>query len=169
MGVVYTEVRRIARSYLRHERRGHTLQTTALVHEAYLKLFHGSAVRFEDRAHFFAVVSQVMRRILVDHARARATSRRGGDGQRVVWEGSIEVEPDQRLDLLELDQALEALAREKQSLAELIEMRYFGGMTAEESALVVGRSVHVVRHELRLAHAWLRRELARFAAPAPER
>jgi len=132
------------------------------VNEAYLKLFGHSEIQFVDRAHFFAVVSQAMRRILVDHARARATARRG-DG-RVQSDPAIEMESDsgrQQTRLLELDLAMDALAQENSSLAELIEMRYFGGMTAEETAEVVGRSVHVVRHELRLAHAWLRRELAR--------
>jgi RNA polymerase sigma factor (TIGR02999 family) len=135
-----------------------------LVNEAYLKLFGRAEIQFVDRAHFFAAVSQAMRRILVDHARARAAARR--DGDRVPLDTSIEVEAEagfQQMDLLELDLALDALAVEKQSLAQLIEMRYFGGMTAEETAEVVGRSAHIVRHELRLAHAWLRREMARRA------
>ena len=164
MDVVYAELRRIAKGHLRKERSDHTLQPTALVHEAYLKLFQGADVRFVDRAHFFAVVSRAMRRILVDHARARAAAHRGGDGQRVQWEPGLDVEDGglgEGLDFLDLDRAIAALAREKQTLAQVIEMRYFGGMTAEETAEVVGRSVHVVRHELRLAHAWLRRELAR--------
>jgi len=161
MDVVYAALHRIARSHLRKERSDHTLQPTALVNEAYLKLFGHSEIQFADRAHFFAVVSQAMRRILVDHARARAAARR--DGGRVQLDPAIELESDtghQQIKLLELDLAMDALAQEKSSLAELIEMRYFGGMTAEETAEVVGRSVHVVRHELRLAHAWLRRELA---------
>jgi len=161
MSVVYQTVRRIAESQLRKERPDHTLQPTALVNEAYLKLFGHSEIQFADRAHFFAVVSRAMRRILVDHARARAAARRN-DG-RVQLDTSIEFEAGSNAEpmkLLDLDLALEALARERSSLAELIEMRYFGGMTAEETAEVVGRSVHVVRHELRLAHAWLRRELA---------
>jgi len=159
--MVYATLHRIARSHLRKERSDHTLQPTALVNEAYLKLFGHAEIQFVDRAHFFAVVSRAMRRILVDHARARATARR--DAGNVQSETAIELEPGTGLEpirLLELDLALEALAKEKSSLAELVEMRYFGGMTAEETAEVVGRSVHVVRHELRLAHAWLRRELA---------
>jgi len=162
MEVVYATLHRIARSHLRKERSDHTLQPTALVNEAYLKLFGRAEIQFADRAHFFAVVSQAMRRILVDHARARATARR--EGERVALSPAIEVEAEAgkgRIDLLQLDFAMDALAHEKSSLAELIEMRYFGGMTAEETAEVVGRSVHVVRHELRLAHAWLRREMAR--------
>ena len=162
MDAAYTMLRRIAKNYLRKERADHTLQPTALVNEAYLKLFGRSEVQFVDRAHFFAVVSQVMRRILVDHARMRAAARR--QGERVPWDSIIQVEAEggaEQMELLDLDRALDALAQENRSLAELIEMRYFGGMTAEETAEVVGRSVHVVRHDLRIAHAWLRRELAR--------
>ena len=161
MDAVYTTLRRLARGYLRKERSDHTLQPTALVNEVYLKLFGRSEVQFVDRAHFFAVVSQAMRRILVDHARMRAAARR--EGERVPLKAMVEVEVDagvEQMSLLDLDLALDALAQEKSSLAELIEMRYFGGMTADETAEVVGRSVHAVRHELRIAHAWLRRELA---------
>jgi RNA polymerase sigma factor (TIGR02999 family) len=161
ISVVYQTLHRIAESQLRKERPDHTLQATALVNEAYLKLFGHSEIEFADRAHFFAVVSRAMRRILVDHARARAAARRNG-GQ-VQLDMSIDFEAtagSEPMKLLDLDLAMDGLARDKSSLAELIEMRYFGGMTAEETAEVVGRSVHVVRHELRLAHAWLRRELA---------
>jgi RNA polymerase sigma factor (TIGR02999 family) len=162
MDAVHAALRRIARGYLRKERSDHTLQPTALVNEAYLKLFGRSELQFVDRAHFFAVVSQAMRRILVDHARMRSAARR--DGERVPWDTTVQVQADGGSDqvaLLDLDLALDGLAKESRALAELIEMRYFGGMTAEETAEVVGRSVHVVRHELRVAHAWLRRELAR--------
>ncbi|HTA71488.1 MAG TPA: ECF-type sigma factor [Bryobacteraceae bacterium] len=161
MSVVYQTLHRIAESQLRKERPEHTLQPTALVNEAYLKLFGHSEIQFADRAHFFAVVSRAMRRILVDHARARAAARR--NDEQVQLDTSIEFEAGagaEPMELLDLDLAMDALAQERSSLAELIEMRYFGGMTAEETAEVVGRSVHVVRHELRLAHAWLRRELA---------
>jgi RNA polymerase sigma-70 factor, ECF subfamily len=161
MSVVYQTLHRIAESRLRRERPDHTLQPTALVNEAYLKLFDHSEIQFADGAHFFALVSGTMRRILVDHARARAAARR--DGGRVELDMSIEFEAgagSEPMKLLDLDLAMDALARENSPLAELIEMRYFGGMTAEETAEVVGRSVHVVRHELRLAHAWLRRQLA---------
>ena len=164
MDAAYATLRRIAGNYLRKERADHTLQPTALVNEAYLKLFGRSKVEFVDRAHFFAVISQVMRRILVDHARMRGAVRR--QGERVPWDSTIQVEAEgvtEQMDLLDLDRALDALAQENRSLAELIEMRYFGGMTAEETAEVVGRSVHIVRHDLRIAHAWLRRELARGA------
>ena len=161
MSVVYHTIHRIAESQLRKERSDHTLQATALVNEAYLKLFGHSEIEFADRAHFFAVVSRAMRRILVDHARARAAVRRSGE--QVKFDTSMEFEAGaaaEPMKLLDLDMAIEALAKEQSALADLIEMRYFAGMTAEESAEVVGRSVHIVRHELRLAHAWLRRELA---------
>jgi RNA polymerase sigma factor (TIGR02999 family) len=161
MEVVYTTLHQIAKSQLRKERPDHTLQPTALVNEAYLKIFGHSTIDFVDRAHFFAIVSQAMRRILVDHARARATARR--NGARISLNTEAEAKADKgsgQMSLLDLDLAMEALAREKTSLAQLIEMRYFGGMSAEETAEVLGRSVHVVRHDLRLAHAWLRRELA---------
>jgi RNA polymerase sigma-70 factor (ECF subfamily) len=159
--VVYQALHRIAESRLRKERPDHTLQPTALVNEAYLKLFDHCEIQFADRAHFFALVSRTMRRVLVDHARARAAARRKDD--RVQLDASIEFEAgagSEPMKLLDLDLAMDSLARENSSLAELIEMRYFGGMTAEETAEVVGRSVHVVRHEIRLAHAWLRRRLA---------
>lgn len=163
--LVYGELHHIAQGHLRKERPDHTLSPTALVHEAYLKLFEDSQPQFANRAHFLAVASRVMRRILVDYARAREAAKRGGDGLRVPWDTNMALAADagksEQMKLLELDGALEALAQENPSLAELIEMRYFGGMTAEESAKVVGRSVHIVRHEIRLAQAWLRRELAR--------
>jgi len=164
MEVVYSTLHRLARGHLRRERSSHTLQPTALVNEAYVKLFGRSQIAFTDRAHFFAVVSRAMRRILVDHARARSADRRGGDAPHMPLDEAIDIGTDvgpSPIKLIELDLALDALTRDSESLAQLIEMRYFGGMTAEESAEVLGRSVHVVRHELRLAHAWLRRQLAR--------
>jgi RNA polymerase sigma factor (TIGR02999 family) len=162
MPVVYAELRRIAARHLRRERQEHTLQPTALVNEAYLRMFDHSHPQFADRAHFMALATRVMRSILVDHARRRGSAKRGGDGPRVSFEANLDVAidgTDFRLRVLDLDRALEALARDNPPLAEVIEMRYFGGMTAEETSEVVGRSVHIVRHELRFAQAWLRREL----------
>jgi len=170
MALVYEELHRIATNHLSKERASHTLQPTALVHEAYLKLFADSTPQFADRVHFLALVSRVMRRILVDYARSRGAERRGGRAQRVPWHPNIDVEDEgvmQQTELLELDFAIEALAKEKESLARLIEMRYFGGMTAEEIAEALGRSVHMVRQEIRLAQAWLRRELAKSAVADP--
>jgi len=161
--LVYGELRRIARSFFRRQRPGHTLQPTALVNEAFVKLFEAAQPNFSDRAHFLAVMARAMRQVLVDHARAVGAAKRGGSGGRVPWDTNFEAQAGRgsgQLKVLEVHGALDALARENGSLAQVIEMHYFGGMTAEESAVVVGRSVHVVRHELRLAHAWIRRELA---------
>lgn len=168
VSLLYDELRHIASRHLRRERPDHTLQTTALVHEAYLKLFESPPRRFNDKVHFLALASRVMRQVLVDHARARAASKRGGgehgSPRKVELAAGLELKADagaEPLALLELDRALDALAGEDQSLAQLIEMRYFGGMTAEETAEALERSVHVVRHDLRLAQAWLRRNLHR--------
>jgi RNA polymerase sigma factor (TIGR02999 family) len=165
---LYGELHRIAARHLRGERPEHTLQATALVHEAYLKLIGDSQREFAGRVHFLAVASRVMRQVLVDYARARATKKRAGGRQAnlqtVEWTASLDVEGHagmEQVELLDLDRALDALAQEDRSLAQLIEMRYFGGMTAEETAAVLGQSVHVVRHDLRLAQAWLRRKLSR--------
>jgi RNA polymerase sigma factor (TIGR02999 family) len=164
--VLYDELHRIAASRLRQERASHTLQATALVHEAYLKLARSGQGKFADRAHFLAIASSVMRQVLVDYARMRSTRKRGGDelGQVRAVQPFSEIEipgsssPD-RVHLLDLDLALGALAREDEWLARLIEMRYFAGMRAEEIAEATGRSVNVVRHDQRLAQAWLRRAL----------
>ena len=163
MPLVYEELRRIAQSFFRRQRPGHTLQPTALVNEAFVKLFEDAPPEFSDRAHFLAVMARAMRQVLVDHARAVGAAKRGGGG-RVQWDTNFEAQADsgsRQLKVLEVHSALEALARENGSLAQVIEMHYFGGMTAQEAALVAGRSVHVVRHELRLAQAWMRRELTR--------
>jgi RNA polymerase sigma factor (TIGR02999 family) len=160
---LYRELHRIAGRHLAGERPNHTLQATALVHEAYLKLFEGAERRFADEVHFLAVASRVMRHVLVDYARARASQKRsGGADKHALWKTSLEVNSDkgvELLELIELDSAISALAAEDESLARLIEMRYFGGMTAEETAGALGISVHVVRHDLRFAQAWLRRKL----------
>lgn len=161
MPLVYSELHRIAGRYLRRERADHTLQPTALVNEAYLKMFGNATPEVGDKAHFLAVASQIMRRILVDYARARSSEKRGGDLQRVQATG-LEAAKDHSdfVPLLELDRAIDALAKENPVLAQAVEMRYFGGLTAEEAAEVTGRSVHSVRHDLRFAQAWLRRALA---------
>jgi RNA polymerase sigma-70 factor (ECF subfamily) len=163
MPIVYDELHRIARSAMARQRPGHTLQPTALVNEAFLKLFEEKQPQFAGRAHFLGVMSRAMRHVLVDHARSLGAAKRGGHGGKVPWDTNIEIKAERgsrQLKLLDLDGALEALARERQSLADVVEMHYFGGMTAEEISEAAGRSVHVVRHDLRLARAWLRRELA---------
>jgi RNA polymerase sigma-70 factor, ECF subfamily len=161
MPLVYAELRTIAGKYLRRERKDHTLQPTALVNEVYLRMFGSAAPNVSDKAHFLAIASQMMRRILVDYARTRAAGKRGGGLHHVAAAG-LELGTDRRdfLPLLALDRALDQLAAENPVLAQAIEMRYFGGLTAEEAAEVTGRSVHSVRHDLRFAQAWLRRTLA---------
>ena len=153
----------MARRFMGRERPGHTLEPTALVNEAYLRMFGDSPPQFADRTHFIAFASRVMRRILVDYARARKAARRGGDDHRVGWDTAIEMGAggsQYQVELTDLDLALEALSREHPQLGDVIEMQYFGGLTAEEIATAVGRTPHVVRHELRFAQAWLRRKLA---------
>ena len=163
--IVYAELHRVAQRHLRRERPDHTLQATELVNEAYLKIFGGSEAEFRDRAHFLAFASRLMRSILVDYARARNAVKRGGDLQRVPADTSLEVavdnsdSADRLISLLDLNAAVDALSEEHPSAARAIEMRYFGGMTAEETAVAVGQTVHVVQHDLRFAHAWLRRRL----------
>jgi len=162
MPLIYSELHRVARSFLRNRRPAETLRPTALVNEAYLKLLGSGQPQFVDRAHFLAVMSKVMRQVLIDHARAAAAIKRGGHAQRIDWDTAIIVESGDsqgQLRMLEVNQALEALTGENPALAQIVEMHYFGGMTAEEIALVTNRSAHAIRHELRLARAWLRREL----------
>ncbi len=163
MPLIYSELHRMARLFLRNRRPGQTLQPTALVNETYLKLFDNGQPQIADRAHFLAVMSRVMRQVLIDHARAAAAVKRGGQAQRVDWDTAIIVGSagsQSQLRMLEVDRAVETLSGENPALAKVIEMHYFGGMTAEEIARVVDRSAHTVRHELRLARAWLRRKLA---------
>src|SRR5262249_26674138 len=143
---LYRELHRIASRHLAGERSNHTLQATALVHEAYLKLFDGAQRQFTDEVHFLAVASRVMRQVLVDYARSRATQKRGSDKQ-ITWTTSLEVPKGKGFELIELiklDTAINELAAENESMARMIEMRYFGGMTAEETAEALGISVHIV-------------------------
>jgi RNA polymerase sigma-70 factor, ECF subfamily len=160
---LYRDLRRIAARHLSGERRNHTLQATALVHEAYLKLAGGQDRRFSDDVHFLSAASRVMRQVLVDHARSRATQKRNcGSGSEWISVTSVQVNGEhgpELVELIALDDALAALAAENQRFARAIEMRYFGGMTAEEIAEALGMSVHVVRHDLRFAQAWLQRRL----------
>ena len=159
--LVYSELRRIAGRYLRRERKDHTLQPTALVNEVYLKMFSGAPPNVNDRGHFLAIASQMMRRILADYARTRGSEKRGGDRHRVdAATLTVELHDLDVLPVVALDGAIDSLARENPMLAQAVEMHYFGGLTAEEAAEVTGRSVHSVRHDLRFARAWLRRALA---------
>jgi len=155
--LVYHELRQIAHRYLRRESQDHTLQPTALIHEAYLRLAEYGGSDYQDRKHFFAIAARVMRRILVDHARARDAGKRGAD-VTFALEGSDATLQRDRM-VISLDDALKSLANEDALKARLVEMRFFGGMTAEEIAECVEFPVHVVRRELRSAQVWLRREI----------
>jgi len=155
--LVYQELHRIADGYLRRESQNHTLQPTALIHEAYLRLVE-SGVDYQNRSHFFGVAARVMRQILVDHARARHAAKRGA-GVKIPLEPRFDFAPERDGIVMALDDALNTLAREDAGKARLVEMRFFGGMTAEEIAECVGTPVHIVRRELRAAQAWLRREM----------
>jgi len=155
---VYAELRALAAGYLAGERPGHTLQATALVHEAYLRLA-GSENPWQDRAHFFAVAAGTMRRILVDHARARSAAKRGGGEAAVTLDEALMVSEGPREDLLLLDSALEKLAAFDPRKSRVVELRYFGGLNAQEIGEVLGIGTATVQRDLRMARAWLHREL----------
>lgn len=159
---VYTELRRQAARHLRRERVGHTLQTSDLIHEAYLKLVDQKHVRWQNRAHFFAVAAQLMRRILVDHARRRHRAKRGGSGIALsLSEGLMVAVESSDADLLTLDQALTRLAAIDLRQSQIVELRFFSGLTIEETAAVLGVSPTTVKDDLNLAKAWLRREITK--------
>ena len=156
--LVYDELKKLARSHLRRELNGISLQTTALVHEAFLKLAGSRHPSYENRSHFFGIASRLMRQVLVDTARAKAAEKRGASREIAVAELPDWV-PPQNQRLLEIDEALVRLETADPRKGKLIEMRFFGGMTGEECSLALGIPVHVVRRELRLAQAWLRQEM----------
>jgi RNA polymerase sigma factor (TIGR02999 family) len=156
---VEAELRRLARVYMARERPGHTLQTTALVNEAYLRLVDARKVAWQDRAHFLGIAARLMRRVLVDHARTRGMKKRGAGGHKVELDEAMAVTPAPDVDLLALDRALEALAAVDDRKSRVIEMRYFGGMTVEETAEALQVSPDTVKREWRLAKLWLLREL----------
>jgi RNA polymerase sigma-70 factor (ECF subfamily) len=156
--IVYDGLHSLARRYLRRERPGHSLQTTALVHEAYMRLANYKRMQWQDRAHFFAVSSQVMRRILVEYAR-RHNLKRGGGVQRVTLDEAATVGGGEDMDLVALDDALNALARIDPRKVRVVEMRFFGGLSVEETAEVLKVSTVTVKRDWRLAKAWLYREL----------
>jgi RNA polymerase sigma factor (TIGR02999 family) len=156
--LVYEDLHRLARRHLRSERPDHSLQTTALVNEAYLRLVNYTRLEVLDRAHFFAVSAQAMRRILVDHARRR-NAKRGGDRQRVSLDQASTIEDARSTDLVALDDALRALTERDPRKARVVEMRYFGGLTVDEVASVLGVSAVTVMRDWRVAKAWLYREL----------
>ncbi|MEO6393909.1 MAG: sigma-70 family RNA polymerase sigma factor [Pyrinomonadaceae bacterium] len=159
MPLVYGELRRLAHGYMNRQRTEHTLQTTALIHEAYLKLVGQPDKQFSDRAHFFGVAARAMRHILVDYARARSSKKRG-EVQPISLEDVAFVSSDRAAELVALDQALTALARVDQRKSQVVEMRYFGGLSQEETAQVLKVSVETVKRDWRLAKLWLLRELS---------
>ncbi|MEP7212391.1 MAG: sigma-70 family RNA polymerase sigma factor [Acidobacteriota bacterium] len=159
---IYDELRRLASSYLRRERSNHTLQPTALVHEAYMKLIDQSRVKWQNRAHFFGIAAQVMRRILMDHARKHTAEKRGGDAELLpIEEEILIVSHDKSAELIALDDALQQLAEMDERKARIVELRYFGGLSIEETAEVLRVSVPTVNREWRMAKAWLYSEIAK--------
>jgi RNA polymerase sigma factor (TIGR02999 family) len=159
--LVYDELRRIAHRHMARERAGHTLQTTALVNEAYLRLVDTKQVPWHDRAHFFALSAQLMRRILVDHARARGRLKRGGPGQKVPLDESLAVPVGRQTDLVGLDDALSSLATVDARKAKVVELRFFGGLSVEETAEALNVSASTVMSDWRIAKVWLLRQLDR--------
>ena len=153
--VVYGELRKLASSYLRRERVGHTLQPTALVHEAYMRLVDQTQVQWQNRAHFFGVAAQMMRRILVDHARAHEAEKRGGEFQKLSLDENIDVSGERDVNLVALDDALNLLAEIDPQKMKIVELRFFGGLSVEETAEVLGVSAPTVKRQWRMAKAWL--------------
>ena len=158
--LVHDELRQLARRHIAGERPGHTLQATALVNEAYLRLIEVNQVRWQNRAHFFAMASRVMRRILVDAARARGYQKRGGGAETVSLDEALLVSGEPRQDLIALDDALNALAAFDLRKSQVVEMRFFGGLSVEETAEALHVSADTVMRDWRLAKVWLARELS---------
>jgi RNA polymerase sigma factor (TIGR02999 family) len=159
MPAVLQELRRLARRQMRGERQDHTLQTTALVNEAYLRLIDLSRVRWQDRTHFFAMSARLMRRILVDHARSRRYQKRGGGGARLSLDDALVVSAERGADLVALDDALRALATVDERKSRVVELRFFGGLTVEETARTLQVSAETVMRDWRFAKVWLLREM----------
>lgn len=157
--LVHRQLKQIARRCMARERAGHSLQATALVNEVYVRLIDGKAVQWQDRAHFLAVAARVMRRVLVDHARARGNQKRGGGAVRVTLDEALVVAGDSRQDFVALDDTLQALAAFDERKSRVIELRFFGGLSVEETAAVLDVSRDTVMRDWRLAKAWLQREM----------
>jgi RNA polymerase sigma factor (TIGR02999 family) len=161
MPLVYGELRRVARAYMRRQREGQTLQSTALANEAYLRLVGAQGLAWKDRAHFFAVAAQMMRRILVDATRARCAAKRHGSGLRVTFSDQLPIRAEHDANLLALDDALSALAKRDARKARVVELRYFGGLSVDETAEVLKVSPQSILRDWKLAKVWLARELGR--------
>src|SRR5712692_9921885 len=158
--LIYEELRRLAHNFLYRERPGHTLQTTALVHEAYLKLIDQRDVRWQNRAHFFAIAAQAMRRILIDSARKHAAVKRGSGAEKVSLDDAPQISLESDASLLALDEALNALAEIDPEQSRIVELRYFGGLTIEEAAEVMNCSPATIKREWAIARAWLYKAIA---------
>lgn len=165
MPLVYDELRALAESYLKQERPGHTLQATALVHDAYVRLVKQEDVEWKNRAHFFAVAAQAIRRILVDHARGRKRQKRGGDRQRVRLDENVALVKSPDVDLLSLDEAMEQLAKLDPRQAQIVELRFFGGLSINEVASYLDVSPRTVDGDWSMARAWLRRAMQTEGPP----
>ena len=161
MPLVYTELRRIAQNYLRNERPDHTLQSTALVHEAYVRLTGQNLPQWQNRAHFFAVAAQLMRQILVDYARSHRASKRGGNVYKLTLDEFEEQPRSRDIDIVALDDALKSLAEMDTQQSRVVELKFFGGLSVEDTAEVLGVSAATVKREWISARAWLFRELDR--------
>lgn len=159
--LVYDELRRLARSHLRRERPGHTLQSTALVHEAYLRLIDQKDVSWQNRSHFYGIAAQMIRRILVDHARARHTHKRGEAAPKITLDEALGVHESPDLDLVALDDALTALTEIDPRQSRIVELRYFAGLSIEQTAEVMEVSPATIKRDWTAARAWLKRELTR--------
>lgn len=165
MPLVYDELRRAARSQMRRESGGNTLQASALVNEVYLRMVGLAGVEWQNRAHFFAIASSMMRRILLDTARARSARKRGGGDLRITWNDEVIAAADaQAANLIAIDDALKALAKVDARKARMIELRFFGGLSVDEMAVVLGISPQSVKRDWRLARAWLSKELGAGSA-----
>ncbi|MBL8125386.1 MAG: sigma-70 family RNA polymerase sigma factor [Pyrinomonadaceae bacterium] len=159
--LVQTELRRLARNYMRRQKVGHTLQTTALVNEAFVRLVDSNRVNWQDRNHFYAICAQLMRRILVDFARKKASLKRGGERVQVTLGDNVDVSDERDAEVVALDEALERLAKMNERQSRIVELRYFGGLTEEQIAETLDISSRTVRRDWNLARAWLYRELSR--------
>lgn len=158
--VVYEELHKLARNYLRRERPDHTLQPTALIHETYLRLVRQHFPEWQNRKHFYGVAAQLMRQILVEYARASAAEKRGGGEQTLLLDEALTTGDEKAADLVALDDALNALAKFDERKVRIIELRYFGGLSLAETAAALGLSIPMIGYELRLARAWLRRAMS---------
>lgn len=159
MPLVYDELRRLARGYLQRERADHTLQATGLVHEAYIRLVDQTTATWQNRAHFFGVAAQLMRRILVDHARRHRTDKRGGDWAKIEFDEALAPSVSRSVDVIALDDALQDLVQLNPQHSQIVELRFFGGLTNDEVAEVLEVSPRTVQREWRMARAWLRRQI----------